>query len=983
MSVTAQRMATDRNYALSMSLLLLFGSIFAVSFIPNAEANLSGDMSIISSSPSENDFIPAYSPTFFEVTVSNLHQAPSDAREINWFVCVGELNNNLCISNSIDDGSIMIPSLQSGNVSTYTSNDPFYPSGLNETITVVYRFKQNDLNPNNDVISFVLNASLQFTDIMVETDENIIDQISGLAVHENENILSNNTNYDLVFSGFANICSSCSINTTLGWQLWDTEETEIISESYVYVEDYPKLSFYKSFTMGLPTFNHDKDGRFSLTYGIFDSIGAPFGDMYASNNLNTVEILINTEFDVSINSIYPSHNPSSVNYFYGENMINVELSNNGNMTAENILLQLTISQNGNTINTQLCQVSLLLPNQQRNCVFDMLAEGGSIVISAVLDVFNKNNYDSNPLDNILEESVVVIIPQMSTNIEIDNVKDWYTDNEVVSVSANVNPFSPGPVNFSWWYSGIVNIDYGQEININTADYGLGSHNFKLISTDVLGNIEILYFNIQVYTEVIVSQPPIYQASAISASETFEIIHQTSLPTLRETYNLNGDTRPLLLLHFDLVDGETSESMFDGQNWMDIELNLLDSTPPNVPVSSVEIRKLSSLNDTSWVYFNPEHYSLENQNLMSIRIYESTTILLIGNLGEPNIEAQNFTVNLISGGNFELNWNPYGDTESNYLHGWNIHQKIVPDFGGTIFQSPQQGYNENLWEDLVADSFRAFVPLEENSWEDLITVPDGFCTSYAIIPVDRTGNTYNHLANVSMENGTAAFVCGDSTPPSTSIINMQNSWRFTNDTACYDILKDWNLCYEVTISWTWPEGEVDETWNLYRVEQNPNGMDLALLQPVLSDISYVAGENFQFTQNGIDDDTIRPMKTYYYILTPTDQYGNERTVAIYPSANVERVHIENDWWAYNQHVIPELEPEPEPPLNSEWLGNFSDSLDQQEFQTAGIVTLVTLCLGVIMLAFISKRLKRLKRVIGARNRRLAANSMADEFDEFFE
>jgi hypothetical protein len=161
------------------------------------------------------------------------------------------------------------------------------------------------------------------------------------------------------------------------------------------------------------------------------------------------------------------------------------------------------------------------------------------------------------------------------------------------------------------------------------------------------------------------------------------------------------------------------------------------------------------------------------------------------------------------------------------------------------------------------------------------------------------------------------------------------------------------------------------------------MDLALLQPILSDISYVAGDIFQFTQNGIDDDTIRPMKTYYYILTPTDQYGNERTVAIYPSANVERVHIENDWWAYNQHVIPEPEPEPEPPLNSEWLGNFSDSLDQQEFQTAGIVTLVTLCLGVIMLAFISKRLKRLKRVIGARNRRLAANSMADEFDEFFE
>ena len=983
MSVAACRKATNKNHALSISLLILFGSIFAVGFIPNAKANVSGDVSIVSSTPSEDDFIPAYSPTFFEVTVSNLYQATSPAREINWYVCVGELNHNICVSNSIDDGSIMIPSLQPNEISTHASTDPFYPNGLNETITVVYQFKQSDFNPNNDVISFLLNASLQFTDIIVEPNENIIHQLSGLATYENEKILSNNTDYDIAFSGFANLCASCSINTTLGWQLWDIGQTEIISESYAYVEDYPKLSFYKSFTMDLPTFNHNEDGRFSLTYGIFNSTGVPFGDMYTSNNLNTVEILIDTEFDVSINSINPSHNPSSANYLYGENMISVELSNNGNMTAENILLQLTISQNGNSVNTQLCQVSMLLPNQQKNCIFDMLIEGGSILISAALDIFNRNNYDSNPLDNVLEESVNVIVPQMSTNIEIDNVKDWYTDNEIITVSANVNPFSPAPVNFSWWYSGIVNIDYGQEISINTADYGLGTHNFRLTSTDVLGNIETLYFNIKVYTEVMVSQPPIYQASAISESETFEIIHQTSLPKIGETYNLNEDNRPLLLLHFDLVDEQTSESMFDGQNWIDIELNLLDSTPSNVPVSSVEIRKLSSLNDTSWVYFNSEQYSLENQNLMSIRIYEGTTILLIGNFGEPDIEARNFTVDLISGGNFELNWEPYGDTESDYLHGWNIHQKIVPDFGGTIFQSPQQGYNENLWEDLVSDSFRTFVPLGENSWQDLITVPDGFCSSYAIIPVDRTGQTYNHLANVSMDNGTAAFICGDSSPPTTTVIDLESSWRFTNDTNCYNILKDWNLCYEVTISWIWPEGEMDETWNLYRVEQNPNGMDLALFQPTLSDISYVAGESFQITQNGIDDDSIRPMKTYYYILTPTDQYGNERTVAIYPSGNVERVHIEDDWWAYNQHIIPEPEPEPEPPLNSEWLGNFTDSLEQQEFQTAGIVTLVTLCLGVIMLALISKRLKRFRKVIGERNRRLAANSMPSEFDEFFE
>ena len=56
---------------------------------------------------------------------------------------------------------------------------------------------------------------------------------------------------------------------------------------------------------------------------------------------------------------------------------------------------------------------------------------------------------------------------------------------------------------------------------------------------------------------------------------------------------------------------------------------------------------------------------------------------------------------MSKGNFELNWEPYGDTDSDYILGWNIHQRVVPDFGGTIFQSPQENYNELLWNDLLS------------------------------------------------------------------------------------------------------------------------------------------------------------------------------------------------------------------------------------------------------------------------------------------
>ena len=69
-----------------------------------------------------------------------------------------------------------------GEVSNFSSSDAFYPNGLNETITVVYQFDEYDFNPSNDQISFVLNASLEFTDVMVESNENIIDQLSGLAI---------------------------------------------------------------------------------------------------------------------------------------------------------------------------------------------------------------------------------------------------------------------------------------------------------------------------------------------------------------------------------------------------------------------------------------------------------------------------------------------------------------------------------------------------------------------------------------------------------------------------------------------------------------------------------------------------------------------------------------------------------------------------------------------------------------------------------
>ena len=982
MSVPRASNDVSKFSSMLVAFLILFSTLIMANYSPNVRASVSGDLSIDSSSPSNDDYIPAYEATYFEVTVTNQDSFISPNRVIDWYVCLGEEVSNICINNKIAQGEIAITNLLPAETLSFTSGDAFYPNGLNETITVVYQFEELDFNPSNDVINFIVNASLQYTDVIIETNENLIDQLTGLAIYDGEKILSNNTEYELSFSGFANLCASCQLNTTLGWQLWDENQTEMVNENYIFEENYPKFSFYKAFTMSLPTFNHSEDGTFTLIYGIFNSTGNPFGDLYDSNNLNSISIIINTELDISIDSVYPSHNPSSSNYFYGMDMITVQVSNNANMTAINVQLELELSAFGSNTVSQICIISIIMPNQQKNCVFDMTIDSENVLIKAMLQDNIMNNQDTNPLDNVLEEISGVSVPQLMSSIEIDNEKEWYTDNEIITVSADINPFSSAPINFSWWYMGIIDIDYGQTTQINTSDYGLGSHDFKLITSDSLGNSETIYFNILVYTEVQISNLPLYEASAISATDTVQILHDSTLPIEREGYNVGGGKSPLFLLQFDLINTQTNQSDFNGQNWIEIELSLFDLIPSQVSLSSVELRKLDSFSDTDWEFFNSDNVGYINQTKMSIKVYEATTILFIGELGEPNIEALNFSVDLIANGNFDLSWQPYGDIESEYILGWNIHQKLVPEFGGTIFPSPQIEYNEEIWDSLVEDSFREFIPIDQTNWQDTIAIPDGYCASYAIIPVDRTGETFNHLANVSMIDGDAAFICGDSTPPSTSVINMQNSWRFTNDTACFDILKDWNMCYEVTISWTWPQGEENETWNLYRIEQNPNGINLHLIEPVLENIAYTAGENYQYTENGIDDDSIRPLKTFYYILTPTDQFGNERTVAIYPSPNIERVHIEDDWWSYNQHIIPEPEPVPEPPLNNEWLGNFSDSLDKQEFKTAGIVTLVTLCLGIIMLAFIAKRLKRLRKVIKARNRRLA-ESMANEFEDLYE
>ena len=186
-----------------------------------------------------------------------------------------------------------------------------------------------------------------------------------------------------------------------------------------------------------------------------------------------------------------------------------------------------------------------------------------------------------------------------------------------------------------------------------------------------------------------------------------------------------------------------------------------------------------------------------------------------------------------------------------------------------------------------------------------------------------------------------------------------------------------------MKWTWPDNEPEGniSWNVYRIEQKPIDVDLRYIEPIATGLVNVPGEEGTFVQSGTEYDGIAPYRTYYYILTPLDSVGNEFTLADYPSQNVERVYIEDQYWQYNEYRIPEPEPEPEPPYGVEWLGELQDYMTIENFQIAGMVMLLTVIINFVGLPLILKKRKRMKRVI-ARRAANAPSDLDDEFQDFF-
>jgi len=989
MSANYAGLEGNRKSCYSFVFLLLVSSISAVMMAPNSEASASGDLAILDSEqPIADSFIASYDSIQFTALIENTYNTPSPPnRLLNWYACEGVVTTNVCATNYNDNGIINVGTILPGEIMSFTSNDYFNPQGYSGLMTIVYQFDQMDVNPSDDSLTFTVNSTLEFVDLKIDYDYDILQSLDDLSTYDGDFVLNTNTTYDFSMDGFSNVCGSCQINATVGWQLINSSSRQVMFESFVNYSTFPSSGFYKSFTKELPAFSHNETGTYLLKYGIFDTEGNPNSDMFVDNNINQITIIINNDIDLRLVTFYPSHNPTSPTYNYGNNMVTSEVTLIGNKTVNNVSILLeVIDTNGVVKSSDSCLTGKVRPNEFIFCQFNLTSSGNNLkIVITIPDVINEGT-DLEASNNVIEENSDIIIPALGGYIVNNNPKEWYTTNDTISLTGQTNVFAPGPINYSWWYSGIVNLGYGENLVLSAQDIGLGEHTLRLTVRDIFGNIENIFYSLDIYYYVELDNSPYFHASSATI-ETSLITVESILPLVGETYGVGNGKSPLMLLSFELNGVTSQQNSFTGSNWMDIEFNPSEILPSNVPFNTVEIRKLDSLDDTLWDLFDANQIATDevNENI-TLTIYESTTVLIVGEMNLPNIEAYNFTTSLAPGGKFKIDWQPTGEIDNDYLSGWNIYRLVVPSTGGTVFPSSNQLFSQLVWDSLTANSYVTTLPINTNSWNDLTERDANECVSYAIAPVDRQGIVQFERANVTADqNGDGTYVCGDNIPPNSEVIDLIHTWEFTNSTDCFKLENDWSLCYKVELNWIWPEHESEGnvSWNLYRIEQRPINLDISLITPVLSNMEAVPQEMANYTEYGWEDNGIRPERTYYYILAPIDWVGNEKSIINFPSENVEKVQIKDDWWSYYQHLIPEPPQPEEPPLNNEWLGNVSESLEHDEFKIAGLVVLSTLSLSFIMLPLIIKKRKRLKRIVDARNRRRLTDDMADEFDDFFD
>ena len=983
MSRYAPRDSRRKCGSISLVFLLLIASFTGLLTLPSVAAVEPGDLSLkASNSPLEDAWLSSWDPISFNLTLENEGLQSISNRVLWWYACEGVVDTAVCKSNYDERGSFSLPIIYPGTITDFTSSTSWNPSGDEGTFTIVYAFDLQDQDPSDDTLTFQVNLTRSFVDLAVDSAYDPTSTLSNLAVYGGKSILNTNTDYDMQIVGSVTACGTCNFVAELGWQLWNEGETMLLAESYTNVSNLPSWGGFSSFSRAMPAFSHSSQGTFTLLWGMFSSTGTPYSDLNAQNDLSQITVIFDDTIDLQATSMAPGHDSSSSDYYFGENMVHSTISNKGNLTVASVVISFQVYDPiGDVEDETQCVLSDFKPGDSEVCMFNLTIVGAGRTLTISVPVTFAEGSDAKMGDNSLSEQTDVIAGDINAVIVQSNPLGTSTTGEYIEMVARTGTTAAAPLNYSWWVSGIINLGYGQLLNISGTVLGLGDHTITLRVTDNFGVLESVHKEITLYHYVDLDNEPYFTGQAVTRSLSY-LNYQSILPVLGTQYGIGEGREPLLLLSFEVLSSE-DDSSNTGMDHMDIHLNTSALLPSNIPLETVEIRYLPSLEDNIWTTFN--EYTKNLDHSFDVTLYQNGVILIIGNSPPANISIGEIEFEQLQGGSIELQWNPTGDTENQYIGSWMIYKLTIQNNAGTIFPSPYPDFNEIIWETLTINTLVASLDTSINSWIDPTPLETNTCASYAIMPANREGTPdFLHIEISRDDFGQPVAFCGDAIPPEKAVSNLQHSVTFTNDSECYKIENDWSMCYDLNMSWVWPEQETsgNVTWNLYQTDQQPDGIDLSFLTPVESGLTGAEGETGYYNQSGIEDDNIRPWRTLYYVLAPVDSVGNQLLEVDYP-VNTIRIVIQDQWWDYNQHLIPTPPPEPEPPLGVEWLGTLTDYMEVDEFQTTGIIALLTLVISMISLPILIKKRKRLSRIMKARNRQSGARITADEFEDFFD
>lgn len=963
--------------------LLLSSTLLALSATPTASA-VSGSLGISESvSPQPDRWFNAYQQITFTVEINNyIGSGDGVGRGMSWYACEGVVLADACIANPEEDGTFTLTNIPGSSSANFTSADRWRPGSGSEGIyTVVYAFTAEDQNPSDDEMLFQINVTQYFSDITVNNNHDVTENIEHLALFDDNRILNTDTPYELTARGVVTSCPSCSLDASIGWQLWNDEGTILLDQAYRNVTNLPNWGGSAAWSQAMPNLTYATEGTYLLKWGSFTSIGTPHGDKNTDDNVAQTVLVFDDSLDVEVMDVYPAHSQEATTFYYGDDRLTATLRNKGNVTVENIQVSLEVLSPQFQVEVEeTCVIPVLHPGETTDCLFPMTTTGTSRTVRVSMPTSFASVQDVRTSDNLYSFQADVEVGAINPTIQINDQQNLFTASEEIQLVARHSDIASQPLNFTW-RQGFYIWGYGQVFSQTAEIFGLGAHNVTLVVRDPFGEEAYAHVEFDILNAVPLSYEPYVTGEAITEQLAN---HELSLhlPVLGTNYGIGGGLSPLMMLNVDVTAQDGDELELRG---IDLELNLSAILPDDVDLSTVGLRYLPSIQSRLWTPLDGEkYYTLPGDGTASVHLNEPGAILITGVLPELDISAVNVEWTPLRAGYIQLDFDVQGDTSNPYIGGWAIY-KLTGIQGSTFFPDPAQEDRSFIWEELTRDNLVATIPTEVTQWEDVESLTTGICASYAIAPVDREQRPNLQMVSITRVEGQPALLCGDAVPPTSSILNFNHEWSFSNDTACFERRDDWSVCYEVSLTWTWPDHEAQGnlSWDLYRVETQPNNVDLSFLQPLVSGLRAEPGEQGRFNQTGMDVDGIRPYRTYYYILAPVDAVGNEQFITTAGSPNIERVQIEDEWWNYNQHLIPPEPEPPEPPLGIEWLQTLNDAMLTSEFQTIGIVMLALVLINAIALPLILKRSKRLKRILAARQKNADNLERAMDFDDFFE